>query len=183
MQASPRLSVTTTGNTNLLLMACALLVSTMAAVAVAQENQAPTQQHESIRQYGNRYTPAMQYFGERLTAYQTQQSVRRQLPPPKPLQLSGSKPFQGLSRPANLSPYLGLNAVEGSVPNYYAYVRPQQQQQLANKAQQREINQLQLQLRNATAKGIVSSGPNGGVPTTGRSAQFLNVGEYFPTVQ
>jgi len=114
-------------------------------------------------------TPAMQYFGNRLPRATTRQGLRRRLPAPQPLQLRGSKPFETLQRPQS----------ELGIPNYYAFVRPLQQQQNANREQAVNLRKLQQKVRTATATGIVSSNPNGGVPTTGHSSQFLNLGGYF----
>jgi len=126
-------------------------------------------------------TPARQYFGNRLPGTSSQQGVRRRLPAPRPLQLRGSKPFESLQRPPTFSPYLNLNIRESELglPNYYAFVRPLQQQQNANRKQAANLRKLQQQVRTATATGIVSNNPNGGVPTTGHSSQFLNLGGYF----
>jgi len=108
------------------------------------------------------------------------------MPLPRPVQVSSSsKPFSHLNRGSTISPYLSLDLRESAVglPNYYAYVRPQLQQQQTNRAQAAQIRRLQNQLRIATASGIVSSNPNGGIPTTGHSSQFMNLGGYFPTVR
>ncbi len=130
-------------------------------------------------------TPAMQYFGGRRIARVPQQTARQYLPAPQPLQLRGSKPFEGMKRSPTISPYLNLDARESELglPNYYLFVRPLQQQQLSNQAQAANLRKLKQRFRVATAQGIVSNNPNGGVPTTGRSAQFLNTGGYFPSVR
>lgn len=157
-----------------------LLAIVLAGSAAAQVSQEVAEQRASSLQRGNGPSPAMQYFGGRLTNYPTRQPARPQLPPPRPR--PGRKPFEGLKRKSTISPYLSLDILQTdtSLPNYYAYVRPQQQQQLANKTQQREIRRLQQQLHESTAAGIVANNPRGGIPTTGHSAQFLNMGGYFP---
>lgn len=93
------------------------------------------------------------------------------------------KPFRNLYREPTLSPYLALDLVndEGSgLPNYYAFYQPQQQQRQANEAQKVRIRRLQQQLRTATAKGAVTRNLSGGMPTTGSSSQFMNLGGYYP---
>ena len=134
------------------------------------------------KQSANEDTPALKYFGGRLPARAPAQNVRQRLPDPQPVQLRGAKPFNNLKRGATLSPYLGLDyrTSEFSIPNYHAFVRPQQQQQISNQAQIEQVRRLKQQLRMATAQGIVSNNPSGGVPTTGHSAQFLNMGGFFP---
>ncbi|NOY29581.1 MAG: hypothetical protein GXP28_05210 [Planctomycetes bacterium] len=133
----------------------------------------------------NQLTPAMQYFGGRLPTTAIRQGLRRRMPAPQPLQLRGAKPFESLQRPPTLSPYHNLNVRESELglPNYYAFVRPLQQQQNANRQQAANLRKLQQKVRIATATGIVSNNPTGGVPTTGHSSQFLNLGGYFSDVR
>ena len=130
-------------------------------------------------------TPAMQFFGNGHRPRPTNPQVRNLLPVPQPVQVAGAKPFTTLERGATLSPYLGLDLLssETSLPNYHAFVRPNQQQQQLNLAQAAQVRRLKQQLRVATAQGIVSNNPSGGVPTTGASAQFLNMGGYFPATK
>ncbi len=130
-------------------------------------------------------TPAMQFFGSRLPTTAIRQGLRRRMPAPQPLQLRGTKPFESLQRPPALSPYHNLNRLESDLglPNYYSFVRPLQQQQSANRQQAANLRRLQQKVRIATATGIVSDNPTGGVPTTGHSSQFLNLGGYFSDVR
>ncbi len=130
-------------------------------------------------------TPAMQFFGSRLPTTAIRQGLRGQMPAPQPLQLRGTKPFESLQRPPTLSPYHNLNRFESELglPNYYTFVRPLQQQQNANRQQAVNLRKLQQKVRLATANGIVSGNPTGGVPTTGHSSQFLNLGGYFSDVR
>ena len=126
-------------------------------------------------------TAAGRYFSGGNTMM-PQQTVRR--PAPEPMDVSGSgKPFKNLYREPTLSPYLSLDLLndEGTgVPNYYAFYQPQRQQQRANEAQEARIRRLQQQLRTATAKGAVNRNISGGMPTTGSSSQFMNLGGYYP---
>lgn len=132
-------------------------------------------------------TPAMQYFGGRgkQPANVSSQQFHRQMPAPQPLQLKGSKPFESLRREPTISPYLNLDVRESEfgIPSYHAFVQPMQQQRLVEREQARRFRKLQQKVRVATARGIVSKNPTGGVPTTGRSSQYLNLGGYFSTAQ
>lgn len=126
-------------------------------------------------------TAASRYFGGANTIV-PQPRPRRPAPEPMDTSVSG-KPFRNLYREPTLSPYLALDLVndEGSgLPNYYAFYQPQQQQRQANEAQKVRIRRLQQQLRTATAKGAVTRNLSGGMPTTGSSSQFMNLGGYYP---
>ncbi len=131
----------------------------------------------------NTLNPTMQYFGGARSRVSQFRQTQRKMPLPRPVQVRGSgKPFSQLSRRPTISPYLNLDVRTSAVglPNYYAFVRPQLQQQQANRAQAAQVHRLQQQLRIATATGVVSNNPSGGIPTTGHSSQFLNLGDYFP---
>lgn len=133
-------------------------------------------------------TPAAQYFTARYNGGVQQQVIqqapggRNQAPAPQAVEISGSKPFQNIQHAPTLSPYLALDLIESStqLPNYQAFVQPQLQQRAANDAQAREIARLRQQVRVATSRGVVSRNPTPGVPTTGSSMQFMNMGSYFP---
>lgn len=62
------------------------------------------------------------------------------------------KPFAGVGSTPTISPYLNLFREEpdNAAPNYYAFVRPQQEQFDANRQQQAQLQQLQRQVRQAT---------------------------------
>jgi hypothetical protein len=136
-------------------------------------------------------TPAAMYFGSRSASNQMSQNQQAGLgmgnyaPTHQPTQVSDGKPFQDIQRQPTLSPYLALDLVESStgLPNYTMFVQPQLQQRAANEAQERELQRLRQQVRVATARGVVSKNPTAGVPTTGSSMQFMNVGSYFPSVR
>lgn len=127
-------------------------------------------------------TPAAQYFGG-ARAYQPVVQAGYDAPAPQPVQLTGTKPFQNVQQASPISPYLSLDlpATSTSLPNYYAYVRPQQQQQASLEQQAQELRRLQQQIRVATAHGVVSKNPTAGMPTTGSSSQFMNLGGYYRT--
>jgi hypothetical protein len=77
--------------------------------------------------------------------------------PPK--QMRG-KPFQDVQSEPVISPYMNLyrndfNAT--SLPNYLTMVRPQLEQQQANRQQAAEIQKLRGQLQNPSGNGIPNS--------------------------
>ncbi len=134
-------------------------------------------------------TPAAQYFGRSHSSNAMAQNptlgpgARHHVPTPHVVQNSESKPFQHIQQQPTLSPYLSLDLVPESatsVPNYHAFVLPQIQQRAANESHTRELQRMRQQMRGATRRGIVSRNSNGGVPTTGSSEQFMNLGSYFP---
>jgi hypothetical protein len=133
-------------------------------------------------------TPAAQYFTARYNGgiqnqpIQQAPGMRNYAPAPQAVEITGSKPFQNIQHAPTLSPYLALDLIESStqLPNYQAFVQPQLQQRAANEAQAREIARLRQQVRIATSRGVVSRNPTPGVPTTGSSMQFMNMGSYFP---
>lgn len=152
-----------------LLFAC--LTSLMATESQGQVNQSGTVHH----------TPAAAYFGSGQTNYR--QAMRpQQLATPQAVQLTGNKPFQNIQRGPAVSPYLSLDMPETttSLPNYYAYVRPQLQQRETNEVQAEEIRRLRQQVRISGGHVSLTKSPNEGMPTTGSSSQFMNLGSYFP---
>ncbi len=153
------------------------VAGTVHAQGVPRAGYAPTQGEPWGRGIA---TPALQYFGSQQKTFV--QRPRQQMPAPQPLQLRGRKPFQSITRQPTLSPYLSLDALEtiDSLPAYHTFVRPQIRQRQASLAQQMELRRLRQQVRSANATGIVSNNPSGGMPTTGHSSQFLNMGGYFP---
>jgi hypothetical protein len=140
-----------------------------------------TQPVRSYERTTGRNNPALNFYGgSRAMAYAPQN--RTAAPAPLPVQTAPmAKPFSGVQQAGGVSPYLALDARESptSLPNYYLYVQPQLQQQQMNQVQQAQYRRMQQQLRKAAAGGAVST-PNGGIPTTGHSAQFMNNGGYYP---
>jgi hypothetical protein len=140
------------------------------------------QSAQFAQKQNSRLNPALRYFGGKnaQTVYQ-QPPARQQLPAPQPVQVTrASKPFSGMVTNSTITPYLNLDVRQSDVgiPNYYAFVRPQLEQQRTNQLQSRQMQRMQRDLRMASVPGIAS--PNGGIPTTGHSTQFLNIGNYFP---
>jgi hypothetical protein len=89
----------------------------------------------------------------------------------------GAKPFGNASNGTTISPYLNLFREEQSenIPNYYAFVRPQQQQMEQNRQQQMQTNRLQRQVQQAMYQAPAS----GGAPGTGHATRFGNTGGYY----
>jgi len=171
-----------------LLLLSTLIASLLSQAAMSQGLQVASPQNPFVRQSQNLdrvATPSMQFFGNRNLRTAPRKEFRRRIPAPQPLQLRGTKPFESVQRLPTLSPYHNLNLRESAqgLPNYYAFVRPMQRQQIANQKQAANLRKLQQKVRVATATGIVSNNSTGGVPTTGHSSQFLNLGGYFSEVQ
>jgi hypothetical protein len=127
--------------------------------------------------------PALNFFGGTKSLRHTPRVRQTPMPAPRPVQTAPiAKPFSSVQQASYISPYLALDTLETStsLPNYLLYVRPQLQQQAQFRAQQAENWRLQQQLRTTQAGGAVTAGPSGGIPTTGHSAQFMNIGGYYP---
>lgn len=109
-------------------------------------------------------------------------------PPPRPSNMSAaprpqrqaSKPFQAASNGATISPYNNLFREDENevLPNYYSFVRPQMQQQQANRQQQNQLQGLERQVQQATYR---SYNQGTGMPATGHSVRFGDTGGYFGT--
>ncbi|MCA9236926.1 MAG: hypothetical protein KDA44_15725 [Planctomycetales bacterium] len=129
--------------------------------------------------------PALDFYGgSRSMAYAPQAARVTQPPATQPVTTApDAKPFSSLQQGSNLSPYLALDIRESSVglPSYYAFVRPQMQQQQFAQQQQTQNRRTEQQLRSATVVGATTRGVNGGIPTTGHSTQFFNLGGYYPS--
>lgn len=71
-----------------------------------------------------------------------------------------TKPFSGVTSTPTISPYLNLFREESgdAAPNYFAFVRPQQQQYEASRQQQEQLNQLQRQVRQASYSAPATGG-------------------------
>lgn len=131
------------------------------------------------------HNPAMEYFGKsRPQFYARQEGARPAVAPAAAAApLAGlaqkNKPFANVRTGPTISPYLGLDIRESGVglPNYYAFVRPQLDQQQQNGVQQAQYQRLQRQF-NAAAGG--SAFTREGMSTTGHATQFLNAGGYYP---
>jgi hypothetical protein len=133
-------------------------------------------------------TPALQYFGSRsanavLPVQQAPIYGHASVGSNQQLQAPGGKPFEYVQRQSTLSPYLALDAVpesNTSMPNWHLFVQPQMQQRHAGEVRARELVRARQQMRVASARHIVPESAPAGVPITGSSTQFLNMGSYFP---
>jgi len=91
------------------------------------------------------------------------------------------KAFQNASNGPTVSPYLNLfrdeNENTAGLPNYYAFVRPQLEQQENALRQQRDMQQLQRQMKQAAAgsRRYQSSGQ----PGEGTPARFMDTAQYY----
>lgn len=83
------------------------------------------------------------------------------------------KPFSGAGAGSPISPYLNLfrSEEQNAAPNYYAFVRPQLQQEEANRQQQAQLQQLQRQVQQATYTTPAASVAGG--------ARYGDTGRYY----
>lgn len=83
------------------------------------------------------------------------------------------KPFANVGSTPTISPYLNLfrDETENATPNYYAFVRPQQDQYDANRQQQSQLQQLQRQVRQATYQSPATNVAGG--------ARFGDTGRFY----
>jgi hypothetical protein len=89
-----------------------------------------------------------------------------------------------------VSPYLNLLRPDDAIlPDYYTFVRPQQQaetfrgqQSLINRQQQSLLLQQQSEIDLATGTGAFRSRP-AQVRSTGTASGFMNTSHYFPNVR
>jgi hypothetical protein len=131
-------------------------------------------------------TPALRFYGGTKSLEHTPRTRRTPMPAPRPVQTAPiAKPFSYVQQTSSISPYLALDNLETStsLPNYLLYVRPQLEQQAAQRVQQAQYWQMQHQMRASQAGGAATAGPSGGIPTTGHSAQFMDIGGYYPGLQ
>jgi hypothetical protein len=138
----------------------------------------------SYQQTTGRSNPALNFYGgSKALAYAPQSPIIG----PETVQVrtaAPGKPFAGVQQRSNVTPYLALDFAETptALPNYYLFVRPQLEQQQHAQTERAQFRRLQQQLRKAEAGGAVSN-PNGGIPTTGYSSQFMNRGGYYPSMK
>jgi len=106
---------------------------------------------------------------------------RRPSSPPSRRRTPAQKPFsRDQLRPA-ISPFLNIfrdDELE-SAPNYYAFVRPQMQQQEFARQQRLENQRLKRQVQTMSTGGGFSAGGNRSLPTTGHTTRFMNIGGYY----
>lgn len=121
------------------------------------------------------------------------QATLNKLPRPVPVQQTATapaaqpthqrgKPFQAIQTEPELSPYLNLyrtNLNPNMMPNYFALVRPQFEQQELNRKQTTEIQKLQRQLQSnqsAAASSPYSAGSSTGMSV---SARYMDTGQFY----
>lgn len=125
------------------------------------------------------------------------QATLNKLPRPAPVQQTATapaaqpthqrgKPFQAMQTEPELSPYLNLyrtNLNPNMMPNYFALVRPQFEQQELNRKQTAEIQKLQRQLQSnqsAVATTPYSPGSSAGMSA---SARYMDTGQFYKTTR
>ncbi len=91
------------------------------------------------------------------------------------------KPYEGLQKSPTLSPYLSLlNADTGSgLPNYFAYTRPQLQQQRTNRQQRQQVQRLRQQV-SAIDQQMVNPAGSAGLRPTGHQTVYMNLSHFYP---
>ncbi len=113
-------------------------------------------------------------------------AILSQMPGPVPVQAAppaqaprrGGKPFESVQSQPTISPYLYLNAGTANaspMTNYFAFVRPQLDQQQSAQQQQREIQQLRTQMQKMSSTGggyQASANPN-------VAAHFMDTGQFY----
>lgn len=126
----------------------------------------------------NQTRQALNFYGGH-SAINTLSSMPRRTPiqPAATGQLQHhGKPFQGTSAAPTVSPYLNLfrdeRATTEVVPSYYTFVKPQLEQQASFQQQQREIQQLQRQVRGAPSSRTV-------VPGAGTQARYFDTAQFY----
>ncbi|MCA9240705.1 MAG: hypothetical protein KDA37_10915 [Planctomycetales bacterium] len=92
---------------------------------------------------------------------------------------SYNKPFDGQQQDPTISPYLNLfrEDLEESLPNYYTFVRPYQQQIETNRQQQQRLQGLQQKVQRASYQ--TPAGASGSLPPTGTRARFGDTGQFY----
>ncbi len=104
-----------------------------------------------------------------------------QMAPPRPR--PAGKPFQGVTSSPTVSPYLNLFREENNtdLPNYFAFVRPAQEQQQTNRLQHQELMRLRRQVQ-TMPYGTQSTAMrgHGATPSTGHGTRYFNTSSYFP---
>jgi hypothetical protein len=133
----------------------------------------------------NQTRQVLGFYGGQSAQATLNEMPRRTPIQPAPAQLAQrlGRPFQAAASGPTISPYLNLFRDEDenpeSVPNYFTLVRPQLEQQEANQRQQREIYQLQRQLRNVSATVVVPQYGPAPVPGQGTPARFMDTAQFY----
>jgi hypothetical protein len=101
--------------------------------------------------------------------------------PPAPAVRQRGKPFQAVPSQPAISPYLNMyrrDVDANNLPNYFAFVRPQMEQQEANRQQAAELQKLRGQLQSLSA----TSGPPNSANMAAH-ARYMDTGQYFGGVK
>jgi hypothetical protein len=80
-----------------------------------------------------------------------------------------------------VSPYLNLLRPEDdlALPNYFAFVRPQLEQQRVNRQQQLEIERLGSQVQQVNNQLTYDPSGSNSIRPTGHQAVFMNLSHYY----
>lgn len=133
----------------------------------------------------NQIRPALNFYGgnpARATLSQFPARSPIQAGPQQPMQRQ-IKPFNAIYREPTISPYMNLyreeNDAEGA-PNYFAFVRPQMEQNAANRAQHDELQRLTRQVQ---GRGRAPAAPQQyqSTATSGRStpARYMDTAQFY----
>ena len=106
----------------------------------------------------------------------TQPPVPQSWRSPRPV-----KPFTDIQRTPTISPYLNLTRDDdfNGLPNYFALVRPQLQQEEINRRQQRSIYSLNNDVRMIESRFAIPPQGDPGIRPTGHAVYFMNYSHYF----
>ena len=146
----------------------ALVVLLDAAPVTAQNTPVTNQTRKALDFYGGQ--SALRTLGEMPRRSAIQPTATGQMP-------YHGKPFQTASTGPTVSPYLNLfrdeDETNEAAPSYYAFVRPQLEQQATFQQQQREIQQLQRQLQREPQYRAAT------VPGAGTRARFMDTAQFY----
>jgi hypothetical protein len=146
---------------------------TTAARAQTEPRVATNQMRQTLNFYGG--GPA------RATLSQFPSRTPIQAGPQRPMQRQ-IKPFNTIYRDPTVSPYLNLyreeNDSEGA-PNYFAFVRPELEQIEANRAQDREVQQLSRQLQGRGKTPAAPQYQSAGAPGRSTPARYMDTAQFY----
>jgi hypothetical protein len=135
-------------------------------------------------QVTNQTRQALGFYGgysARATLSQLPRRAPIQSGPQQPIRRQ-AKPFEGVHRDPTVTPYLNLYRDENngeSAPNYFAFVRPQFEQLDANRAQQRELQQLRGQVQSMSQSVAGPRYQATGMPGTGSAARYMDTAQFY----
>jgi hypothetical protein len=118
------------------------------------------------------------------TSANAQANLNR-IPRPAPVQSQGAalparlpgKPFQGAQFEPAVSPYLNMyrrDVDSNNLPNYFAFVRPQLDQQEAHRQQTAEMQKLRAQIQSLSTGGGVPNSAN-----MSSHARYMDTGQFY----